>query len=91
MPSPDCRLVHTLVLDEIRRVVAAAIQDVSRCLPAGRCAVRIADAYPNSGMTADHIAEAIVEAAIRAGVNVEISRPSSDGMIAALGWAHSPA
>jgi len=90
MRSADYRIVRTLVLEEIRRVVAAAIQDAGRCLRASRCAVAIARAYPNSGMSADDIAEAIVEAAIRARVNVEISRPSSDDVIGLpAGTAHS--
>jgi hypothetical protein len=77
MFSPDLRFVHTLVLEEIRRVVAHAIL-TGVFVRAGRCAAKISQAYPNSGMTADELADEIVEAAIRARVNVEISKPKHD-------------
>ncbi len=43
-----------------------------------RCASLIARAFPNCGVTADQIANEIIEAAIHAGINVEISKPRHD-------------
>ena len=78
MHLPDYRIVQTLISEEIRRVVADVIQDAGSCLQAGRCASAIARAYPNCGMTPDQIAEEIVQAAIRARVNVEMSKPKHE-------------
>jgi hypothetical protein len=75
MQFPHYPLVHGRVSEEIRRVVADAIGGGGCCLPAGRYAAVIARAFPNCGITADQIADEIVEAAIRAGINVEISKP----------------
>ena len=78
MHSPDRQKVQGLVSEEIRRVVADAIQSGGTCLPAGRCANLIARAFPNCGLTADQIANEIIEAAIHAGINVEISKPRDE-------------
>jgi hypothetical protein len=78
MHPPGTCIVQTFILEEIRRVVANTIQDAGSCLRAGQCASVIARAYPNCGMTPDQIAEEIVQAAIRARVNVEMSRPKHE-------------
>jgi hypothetical protein len=73
MSIADLRLVQGLVFEEIRRIVAESIEAKS-CLDTGRCARRIARAYPNCGFTPAQIADEIVRAAIPAGVAVEFSR-----------------
>ena len=78
MRSPNHPLVQALVSEEIRRVVADAIQGTGACLPAGHCASVIARAFPSCELTADQIADEIVEAAIRARINVEISKPKHE-------------
>ncbi|MYZ48214.1 hypothetical protein [Propylenella binzhouense] len=76
MAEADLQFVAKLVDEEIRRVIAEAIESEG-CVAASQCAVRIANAYPNSRVSAEDLAEAIVRAAISARVAVEVSRPSA--------------
>ena len=76
MSTANLTLVQGLVLEEIRRVVADFIPSRS-CLNSGRHAAEIARAYPNSGMTAEDIAEEIITAAAHAMVPVEMNRPEA--------------
>ncbi len=85
MHSPDHQNLQGLVSEEIRRVVADAIQGRGACLPAGRRASLIARAFPTCGLTADQIANEIVAAAICARVNVEISKPRHE-LLAKPAW-----
>jgi late competence protein required for DNA uptake (superfamily II DNA/RNA helicase) len=89
MRSPNHQLVQGLVSEEIRRIVADAIQGRGTCLRAARCASLIARAFPNCGLTADQIANEIIEAAIHAGINVEISKPRHDVVREPAGTMHS--
>ena len=74
MTNVDQSLLFTLIWEEIRRIVADAIEN-GHCLRAGPCAAAIARAYPGCGMSPAEIAERIVEAAVHARVTVEMSRP----------------
>lgn len=74
MTTPNVTLIRNLVLEEIRRIVAGFISSRS-CLDSGRHAAEIARAYPNSGMSADEIAEEIITAAVHARVPIEMNRP----------------
>ncbi len=76
MSSADQSLIHTLIAEEIRRLVAESIENGS-CLPAGQSAAALSRAYPNCGLAPDYIAEQIIEAAVRARVAVELSRPEA--------------
>lgn len=73
MANPG-RDVRDLVDEEIRRIVADAVQP-SMMLRTGPAAERVARAYGDCGMSPDEIAMQIAEAAACAGVAVEISRP----------------
>ena len=83
MSAEIIRIVQELVAEEIRRVVAEAVQ-TRDCLPTGKFAAAIARAYPNCGMTPDELADEILRSAIKAGVTVEISRPAGCGAAGAL-------
>ena len=74
MTNAERRLVRSLVSEEIRRLVADFTEHRG-CLQAGRYAAQIARAYPSSGMSSDQIADDIIEAAVRARIVVEMSRP----------------
>ncbi|HEX2146409.1 MAG TPA: hypothetical protein VHG11_02000 [Pseudorhizobium sp.] len=75
MSGADQTLVHTLISEEVRRLVAESIED-GGCLPTARCAARIARAYPNAGLSPAEIADRIIEAAVHARISVEICRPA---------------
>ncbi len=72
--NPDTTLVRRLVSEEIRRMVADYIR-AQGCLRSGQHATRIANAFPNSGLTPDQIAEEVLAAAVSSQVAVEIARP----------------
>jgi hypothetical protein len=60
------------VAEEIRRVVARAIRDRST-LETGRIASDIAHSFPTCGLNTAQIAEQLIEAAVHAGVSLELS------------------
>ena len=75
MSRSDQEALVNLVSEEIRRIIADAIQS-GECLDTGRHATRVATAYPGSGLSPEGIADELVRAAIQAGVPVEMSRPN---------------
>jgi hypothetical protein len=73
---PDTRTsVEELVQEEIRRLVADAIEK-REILHTGLLAEKIKNTYGDFGSTVEQITLDIATAAARAGVAVEISRPS---------------
>ncbi len=62
-----------LVTDEIQRVIAEAVEDCDRVY-ADHSASRIVQTYPKCGLTADEIAERIIQTAVDAHVTVEMSK-----------------
>jgi len=78
MSSAERGLIRMLITEEIRRLVAAAIEE-GGCLPTAWAAALVARAYPGSGMSADDIAGEIVTSAVRARVPVELTRPGPEG------------
>jgi hypothetical protein len=71
------KIVYQLIVEEIRRVVADAIER-KECLAVGRRASLIQRAYPNSGLSSDEICNEILAAAISARVPVEMSKPEAE-------------
>ena len=69
-PIEQCLIVQ----DEIWRIVLEAARTESR-LSLAQQAKRIADAFPASGLTHESISDALVFAAIDAGVMIEIRKP----------------
>ena len=65
--------VETLVQEEVRRIVADAIQG-KEILSACEHAKEVLRTYPNCGLSERDIADHITMAATRAGVAVEIGR-----------------
>jgi hypothetical protein len=63
-------LVRTLVFEEIRRIVAEAVED-GTCVPASSAARQIVTAYPNCGWAERDVVNEIIMTAARAGVAVE--------------------
>jgi hypothetical protein len=63
-------LIRILLIEEIRRVVADAVEDRA-VLSVPDAAAQIERAYPNSGLTDREIAGQIMAAATDAGVAVE--------------------
>jgi len=74
------RIVHQLIAEEIRRVIADAIE-TQECLAIGRRASLIERAYPNSGLSSDDICDEILAAAISARVPVEMSKPKTKSLV----------
>lgn len=68
------QLVRSLVVEEIRRIVADAITD-RRIVKTDRHVSDLLRAYPNCGLTIDEVVTEIGAAAACAGVPVELSRP----------------
>lgn len=83
MVEADLTMVEKMVTEEIRRLVADAIE-AERCLAVAHCAERIGRAYPNCGRTLDELADEIIRAAISARVAVEMGRPQPAGTSAAV-------
>jgi hypothetical protein len=67
-------LVRQLLDEAVREVVADAVES-DGILHAGQDAIRLAHTYPGSGRSAAEISEQIIEAAVHAGVAIEMSRP----------------
>ena len=67
------QILQTLVVEEIRRIVADAIRQ-GRIVKTGRHAPELLRAYPNCGLTVDQIVNELGAAAACAGVPVELSR-----------------
>ena len=65
--------IQTLVSEEIRRIVAEAIQD-GGMVSSPSVAALINRTYPNSGLTERQIADEVMIAAARSGIAVEIGR-----------------
>lgn len=63
--------IQGLVTEEIRRMVAGAIEDGSTVSSAS-VAAQVIGTYPNCGLTEAQIADEVMIAAARAGVAVEI-------------------
>lgn len=63
------------VSEEVRRVIARAIRDGS-VLQTGPVAIDITHSFPACGLSTAQIAEQLVEAAVRAGVPLELSTPT---------------
>jgi len=63
-----------LMLEEVRRVVADAVERRAT-ISAPDAAARIGRTHPNSGLSEREIAGEIMIAAARAGVSVEIGQP----------------
>ena len=72
---PDRSIVQSLVHEEIRRLVADAIKHPAIIASASMAAL-ITRAYPNSGLTPTEIENAINQAAVQAGVALELSKRS---------------
>ena len=70
--------IREILQEEVRRVIADAIKD-DRILHSGSQAERLATVYPGSGLSPDEISERIIEAAVHAGVSIEMSRPPAKG------------
>ena len=75
MPSVSTH-ARTLVTEEIARIVSHASRGPG-FLRAGQHAYNLARAYPDCGMTGDELVNAIIGAAAKAGVAVEMNRPAS--------------
>ena len=71
-------LVSDLVRKEVDRLVAEAVME-RRTLSAPVAAAGILRAYSKCGLSAEQIADAVMMAAARAGVVVEIGRPVKEG------------
>jgi len=67
-------LVRQLLDEAVREVVADAVES-DGILHAGQEAIRLVHTYPGSGRSAAEISEQIIEAAVHAGVTIEMSRP----------------
>ncbi len=70
------RIVNTLVEQEIDRIVTRAAKGVG-FLRAGEQAYLLSKAYPNCGLTGAELVNEISLAAARAGVAVEVHRPTA--------------
>jgi hypothetical protein len=68
-------LLHILIGEEIDYIVGNAARGRG-FLRAGEHAYRIAKAYPNCGLTGRELVDQIAAAAAKAGVAVELNRPS---------------
>jgi hypothetical protein len=66
-------IIQTLILEEIRAIVAEAIQG-GGCLSTAECASHITRAYPNCGVEEREIADQILITAAKAGVAVEFGK-----------------
>lgn len=79
--------VSNLVKGEIDRIVSEAAMK-RRMLSAPEAAADILSIYPRCGLAAETIADAVMMAAAKAGVAVELGRPVNEGdgraMLAAL-------
>ena len=75
MPYDADAATTDLLMEEVRRLVAAAIGS-GEILWVGPVANRLAETYPGSGLSRGRIIDELVLAASRSGVAVEIS---SDG------------
>ncbi len=75
MAREMARQQKLLLIGEIRSIVADA---GNRVVSAGREALRLADVYPDCGMTIDQIATKIAIEAACAGVPVEASLPKGE-------------
>ena len=73
--NPDHRFVQTLVSEEIERIVAEASVEGRLLLRAGDHAARLANAYPNSGMTTRELINGIIAVASKAGLAVDMGPP----------------
>jgi hypothetical protein len=78
----DQTVVHSLISEEIRRIVAEAIESGS-CLIAGQHVAAITRAYQNARLTPAQLENLLLEAAIRAGVPVEFGQRGEAGRAAA--------
>ena len=73
-----------ILQDEILRIMEDAAKD-EHIIHSGREAVRLASLYPDCGLTADDICDQLIEAAIHAGVTIEMSRPDNSTSSAPTG------
>lgn len=74
MTSQEHQTIDHLVAEEIDHIVSRAARHTG-FLRAGEHAYRLFRAYPNSGKSGRELVNAIVTAAAKKGVAVEISQP----------------
>jgi hypothetical protein len=74
----DCAAgsIRSLLDDDVREIVAAAASD-GGMVRARKEARRLAKTYPASGLSEDEINDAVIRAAVSAGVAAELSGGSS--------------
>ena len=89
MGSAVSSFIRRLIDEEIRRVVADAIED-GVILSAPATAATILRSYPHCGMTERLIADRIMLAAADAGVAVELGAPKREKASEAGCWLPSP-
>jgi hypothetical protein len=68
------QLIGILIQEEIEHIVSHAARGAA-FIRAGEHAYRIMKQFPNSGMTGEEVVNAIIAAAAKAGVAVEMSQP----------------
>ncbi len=73
MIAERASLIATLLNEEVRRIVADAIE-ASECLDASAAASQIIKTYPNCGLQHRDVVNTIVMAAARSGVAVEFDK-----------------
>jgi hypothetical protein len=82
MGSVVSDFIETLVQEEVRRIVADAIQG-REILSAYEHAKQVLRTYPNCGLTERYIADHIIMAAAKAGVAVEIGHIDGPRLLSA--------
>ena len=65
--------IEDLITDEIRRLVAEAIQD-GGALSVAECVEAVTKVYPKTGLSRRYIADEVIMAGAKAGVAIEIGR-----------------
>ena len=63
--------IEDLITDEIRRLVAEAIQE-GGTLSVAECVEAVTKVYPKTGLSKRYIADEVIMAAAKAGVAIEI-------------------
>ena len=78
MTDDDTRPIRQSLKEEIGRIIGDASRH-DHILSSGQEAMRLASLYLGSGLTPDEICDRVIEAAIHAGVTIEMSRPDNGG------------
>ena len=81
MNRPVTTFIRNLVSEEVRRIVADAVED-DVLLSAPETAAEVLRIYPNCGLAEEAIADEVMMAAAKAGVAVEIGNSRSKPMSA---------